>query len=104
MLFKKLKIILLPILALLIFIIVSVFILNALISTPSVRHYLLSRLSASIGYELHAKDIELSFWKGVGINVSGLDAISLTGAENTLTVQGYVLCWIPSFILDCDGI
>ena len=81
MLFKKLKIILLPILALLIFIIVSVFILNALISTPSVRHYLLSRLSASIGYELHAKDIELSFWKGVGINVSGLDAISLTGAE-----------------------
>ena len=81
MFFKKLKIILLPILALLIFIIVSVFILNALISTPSVRHYLLSRLSASIGYELRAKDIELSFWKGVGINVSGLDAISLTGAE-----------------------
>ncbi len=79
--FKKLKIVLLPILTLFIFIIVSIFILNALLSSPAVRQYLLSRLSASIGYELHAKNVELSFWKGVSINVSGLDAISLMGAE-----------------------
>lgn len=79
--FKKLKIVLLPILTFFIFTIVSLFILNTLISIPSVRQYLLSRLSASIGYELHAKDVELNFWKGVGINVSQLDAISLMGAE-----------------------
>jgi len=42
---------------------------------------ILKRISDAIGYDIHAKDIELNLWNGLGININDLSARSRKGGE-----------------------
>ncbi len=78
---KKLKPFILPCLLLFILFISVILLLNSLLQKPSVQQYIIKQISRSIGYELSARDIEVSFWGGIGISADDFEAKSTLGPE-----------------------
>lgn len=54
---------------------------DTLIESPHIQKEILKRISDAIGYDIEADDIELSFWRGIGISVNDLSALSREGGE-----------------------
>ncbi len=81
MLPKRLRSILVLTFLLLLFFSGSVLLLNSLIQRQSVQHYLLEQLSNEVGYDIHANQIELIFWKGIGIRARDFELRSSEGSE-----------------------
>ncbi|MBN1275968.1 MAG: AsmA-like C-terminal region-containing protein [Deltaproteobacteria bacterium] len=78
---KKLKAVLLPCLLLFLLFVSIILLLNSLLHKPSVQQYIIKQISQSVGYELRAGDIEISFWGGIGISVTDFGAKSMSGDE-----------------------
>jgi len=83
MLPKRLRSILVPLFLLLLFFIGSILLLNSLIQSPSVQHYLIGQVSKVVGYEINSGPIEFSFWEGIGISARDFK-VKLPGGYNNI--------------------
>lgn len=87
MLFRKLRGVLIPALLFLVFIVVSILLLNFLLQNQTVQGYLLGRLSNAIGYELSTGTMQVSLWGGIGITAHDLEARSLSSPEKIVATR-----------------
>ena len=79
---RKLKFILKIILILVVSCTAFVVLANILVHNPSVQRYLLKQVGAYTGYEIKAKEIKVSFWRGFGFSAHDLVAESLIRSEH----------------------
>ncbi len=78
---KRLKPILFPSILVLLFFAASILLLHTILQNSSVQKYLLGRLSNAAGYDIRAKKIDISLWRGIGISAYDLIARSREGRE-----------------------
>ena len=88
--FKRIRPLICPAI-LLVLLFISVLVLaNVLIQRPSVQKYILNKVSESIDYDILAGEIELNFWRGIGILINDFEAKSRDGGE-TFTASSVLL-------------
>ena len=76
MFLKKIRSFTIPLLLLAILFISILALGNAFIQTPSVQKALIDKVANAIGYDIRTGEIELDFWRGIGILIHDFDAKS----------------------------
>lgn len=81
MAFRRLRSILFLLFLLVLLFTGAVFLVHFLFYQPSVQRYLLQQLSNRVGYHIHAEQIGLLFWKGVGIQAQNFRITTTEDAQ-----------------------
>ncbi|MDZ7697694.1 MAG: DUF3971 domain-containing protein [Deltaproteobacteria bacterium] len=76
---RKIKAIGFPLLLLFLLLVACLVLANELIQRPGVQQFLLKELSKTVGYDLQAREIELSLRQGIGISARDLEIRSPEG-------------------------
>jgi len=98
MAFKRLRPLLLLTFLLLLFFAGSILLLNSWVQNPSIQEYILEQLSKTVGYEVHAKQIQLLYWKGIGIRARDFEVRFPDGARKLAASKIRLTFSLPQLI------